>query len=284
MNCRGRNDPSKKPGLSTLPDLSCKDGNHSNRVQAGSQHSDVAFIFFFPSVLRLEALARLRRMAFISSALTDVGTTQSASQWQRRAKRLEYITLAWTGVELAGGLVAGVSASSISLLSFGAQSGIEVALSGLLLWRLAHQDSEREHTSESTALRWAGISFLAVAALTAFQAVASLIKFHSPFHSTLGLAVTCAALILMPVIAAAKRQAARKLGSDALHTDAKQNSFCAYQAAIVLAGLLLYRLFGWWWADAVAALILVPLMVYEGWSALQGQPCGCAVHTHPHHS
>ena len=223
-------------------------------------------------------------MALFSSALTQAGTVKSAIRWQRRAKRLEYLTLAWTGVELACGLAAGVRASNISLLSFGAQSGIELALSGVLLWRLSHQYTEREQTSEWTALRWAGISFLAVAALTAFQSIVSLTKFHSPSQTTLGLAVTCAALVVMPAIAAAKRKAAKNLGSAALRTDAKQNSFCAYQAAIVLSSLVLYRIFGWWWADAVAALSLVPLMIYEGVSALQGRGCGCAIHTHHHHS
>jgi divalent metal cation (Fe/Co/Zn/Cd) transporter len=196
-------------------------------------------------------------------------------QWQQRAKLLEYATLTWAAAELFGGLFSGVRATNITLLSFGVQSGIEFGLSTVMLWRLSHQHSEKKHTSEASALRWAGISFFALAILTSIGSVLSLAHRHSPSQTLLGTAVTCAAVVIMPTLALGKRIAAGHLQSAALRTDASQNSFCAYQAAIVLSGLLLYRLFGWWWSDALAALILVPFMVCEGMRALRGQPCGC---------
>jgi divalent metal cation (Fe/Co/Zn/Cd) transporter len=212
----------------------------------------------------------------------DSSRKSNRRRGKRRAQLLEYATIGWAATEFVGGVVLGVHAINISLLSFGTQSLIEVALSSVMLWRLSQENRERRLEAEARALRFAGIALLAIAALTTLEAAISVMQRHRPWQTPMGMLLAIAALLVMPALALGKRAAAASLGSRALQTDAIQNSFCAYQAGLVFIGLVLYRYFGWWWTDAVFALSLVPLMIRQGFGALRGELCSCAAHSHEH--
>ncbi|HWA83345.1 MAG TPA: cation transporter, partial [Fimbriimonadaceae bacterium] len=136
--------------------------------------------------------------------------------------------------------------------------------------------SHRLALSERNGLRLVGVCFLVLAASVAFDAVRALLQHERPHESTLGIAVAAISVVSMPFLAAAKRRISGKIESQAMRADARQTDFCAYLAAILLFGLLTYKLFGWWWADPVAALVMTPIMGWEGVQALRGHACGCA--------
>jgi divalent metal cation (Fe/Co/Zn/Cd) transporter len=119
------------------------------------------------------------------------------------------------------------------------------------------------------------VSFLLLAAYVAYEATHNLWKREAPEHSIPGIIIASASLVAMPLLARAKRNVARTLNSSALHADSRQTDLCAYLSAILLGGLLLNFLVGWWWADPVAGLIMVPIIVREGTEALKGDPCAC---------
>lgn len=187
-------------------------------------------------------------------------------------RRIEYVSLAWTSIEALTGVIAGVVAGSIALIGFGADSVIEVASSAILLWRLNHELGEQR---EQIALRLVGISFLMLAVYVGWEAVESLIKHQPPSVSYFGIAFSVLCLIVMPLLARAKRRIAARLDSRAMKADSKQSSICGYLAAILLCGLVLNALLGWWWADPVAALVMLPIIIKEGVEALRGETCGC---------
>jgi divalent metal cation (Fe/Co/Zn/Cd) transporter len=192
----------------------------------------------------------------------------------RRGLRLEYLTVGWNSLEALVAVVSGAIAGSIALMGFGLDSVIEVSSGAVLLWRLqADRDAESRERADRRALRLVGFSFLALSAYVMFEALKTLLRREAPDRSLLGIAVTVAALAVMPLLARAKRRVARSLGSSAMHADSRQTDFCAYLAAITLAGLLLNAALGWWWADPVAALLMIPLIAKEGSEALQGKTC-----------
>lgn len=151
-------------------------------------------------------------------------------------------------------------------------SVIEVASGGASLWRLnADIDPIRRERAERLALRMIGISFLALAAYVAVDAATSLWKRERPEASYIGIAIAALSLVVMPLLARAKRKVARGLSSRALAADATQTSLCTYLSVILLGGLALNAMLGWWWADPVAALAMVPIIGKEGVDALSGQ-------------
>lgn len=165
-------------------------------------------------------------------------------------------------------------AGSIALIGFGLDSVIEISSGAVLLWRLrAEADAERRESAERRAQRLVGTCFFALAAYVAFDSIKGLVLREAPKESLFGVGVALAALIAMPLLARAKRQVARQLNSGAMHADSRQSDFCAYLSAILLAGLLLNALLGWWWADPVAALVMVPLIAREGVAGVRGQRC-----------
>lgn len=189
----------------------------------------------------------------------------------QRGRRLEYLTLAWNSLEAVATIVAGLIAGSIALVGFGLDSVIECFSGGVLLWRLrAGEEGERR---EQVALRLVGMSFIALATYVAFDAISALAQRESPEKSWFGVAVAIASLIAMPLLARAKRRVASQLNSGALHADSRQTDICAYLSAILLGGLLLNALLHWWWADPVAALVMVPIIGREGVEALRGKTC-----------
>jgi divalent metal cation (Fe/Co/Zn/Cd) transporter len=200
----------------------------------------------------------------------------AATQALSRGRLLEYLTLGWNSLEAAGAIVTGLIAGSIALVGFGFDSVIECASGATLLWRL--RDGQAGERRERAALKLVGASFLLLAAYVAWGAVTSLVHREEPRESLFGIAVAAASLVAMPLLARAKRKVARELNSGAMQADSRQTSLCAWLSAILLAGLLLNATLGWWWADPVAALMMVPIIVREGWDGLRGKAC-CECHS-----
>jgi divalent metal cation (Fe/Co/Zn/Cd) transporter len=191
-----------------------------------------------------------------------------------RGRRLEYFTIAWNGFEAAVALVAGLLAGSIALVGFGLDSVIETISAGILLWRLRSEDDPlRRERTERTAHRLVGICFLALAVYVAAESLRALWTKARPERSIPGILIALAAVVVMPLLGRAKRRVAAQMGSGALHADSRQADFCAYLSAILLAGLLLHMVLGWWWADPVAALVMTPIIAREGVQGLRGQGC-----------
>lgn len=196
----------------------------------------------------------------------------------RRGRVLAYLTVGWNSIEALISIVAGVIAGSVALVGFGLDSVIETSSGAVMLWRLGRaneRDICARERSERIALRLVGISFLLLAAYVAGDASWSLYKREAPEQSALGIAITALSLVVMPILAHAKRKVARGLNSGALEADSRQTDICAYLSAIVLGGLLLNAALGWWWADPVAALAMVPIIAREGLEAVKGEDCGC---------
>ncbi len=198
-----------------------------------------------------------------------------------RGRRLEYFTIAWNGFEAVIALVSGILAGSIALVGFGLDSVIETISAGILLWRLrAEDDPLRRERTERTAHRMVGICFLLLATYVAVESLRALWTKAQPARSIPGILIAVAAVVVMPLLGRAKRRVAAQMGSRALHADSRQADFCAYLSAILLAGLLLHALLGWWWADPVAALVMTPIIAREGVQGLRGEGCDDGDCTH----
>ena len=187
----------------------------------------------------------------------------------RRGTRLTWATLGYNSLEAVLSVGAGIAAGSIALIAFGVDSVIELSSSIAALWRLradaAPVDRER---AERQALRFIGVCFLLLAAYVLVDALRTLFTRAAPEESPLGIAIAIGSLIVMPLLARAKRRVAAALDSGALRAEARQTELCTWLSAILLAGLLLNATVGWWWADPVAALAMVPLIGWEGIEAL----------------
>ena len=187
---------------------------------------------------------------------------------------LEYFTIAWNALEAIVALICGALAGSIALTGFGLDSLIEVSSGGVLLWRLqADSDETRREAVERRALKFVGVSLIALAVYVAGESITNLVRREAPERSLPGIALAIAALIVMPVLARAKRKVASAIASPALQADSRQTDICAYLAAILLLGLLLNAALGWWWADSIAGLMMAPLIAYEGVQGLRGKTC-----------
>lgn len=192
----------------------------------------------------------------------------------KRGRYLEYFTIGYNSLEGLIALGAGVVASSIALVGFGFDSLIEVTSGAVLLWRLyADVDEARRERVEAISLRVVGICFIVLALYVIQDSVWSLLKREAPDESLVGIILAAVSLVVMPLLVRAKRKVARGINSGALMADSKQTELCTYLSAILLGGLLLNALFGWWWADPVAALIMVPIIAKEGIEALRGETC-----------
>jgi cation diffusion facilitator family transporter len=193
----------------------------------------------------------------------------------RAGRRLEYFTLGCNLTEAAVAIGAGLFAGSIALIGFGIDSLIESLSGGILLWRL--QSSKSDENRERLAHRLVGISFFLLALYVGLEAGKSLMRGEEPETSVIGIGLSIVSLIVMPLLARAKRRVAAKLNSRALHADSRQTDICAYLSAILLGGLLLNALFGWWWADPIAALCMLPLIFREGMEAVRDRSsCHCS--------
>jgi divalent metal cation (Fe/Co/Zn/Cd) transporter len=194
----------------------------------------------------------------------------------QRGLRLNYLTIAYNSLEAIASLVAGILAGSVALVGFGVDSVIEVTASGAAQWRLrAHMDPARRERVERVAQHIIGWSFVALAVYVAYDSATSLWFRERPDRSVLGIVILTLSVIVMPVLARAKRRVAVAMGSGALAADATQTSLCAWLSAIALVGVGLNAVLGWWWADPVAALAMVPIIAREGVHGVRGEPtCG----------
>ncbi len=191
-----------------------------------------------------------------------------------RGRRLEYLTIAWNAFEAVVALASGLMAGSIALVGFGLDSVIETLSAGILLWRLrADLDIDARERAERIARRLVGACFLLLAAYVGIESVRALWVKAQPERSLPGILIAVAAVIVMPLLGRAKRRIAAGLGSRALQADSRQADFCAYLSAILLLGLILHALLGWWWADPAAALLMVPIIAREGVQGLRGESC-----------
>ena len=205
---------------------------------------------------------------------TEVVSQEAARRESvRRGRFLEYLTIGWNLLEGIISIGAGMFAGSIALVGFGFDSLIEVSSGAALLWRLHLDHPEKRERAEARALSLVGVSFLALAAYILYDAAKSLILREPPEASYLGIGISALSLIVMPLLARAKRRVASAIKSRAMQADSRQTDLCAYLSAITLGGLALNALVGWWWADPVAAFVMVPIIVKEGVEALRGEAC-----------
>lgn len=192
----------------------------------------------------------------------------------RRGRYLEYFTISYNSLEGLIAVAAGLLAGSVALVGFGFDSLIEVTSGSILLWRLhADLDEERRERIEGISLRLVGGCFMILAIYVTYDSAKSLIRREAPEESIIGIILAAVSVIVMPLLVRAKKRVARGINSGALMADSKQTELCTYLSAILLIGLLLNALLGWWWADPVAALIMVPIIVKEGLEGLRGETC-----------
>jgi divalent metal cation (Fe/Co/Zn/Cd) transporter len=190
----------------------------------------------------------------------------------RRGLWLNYLTIGYNTLEAIVSIAAGVVAGSIALVGFGADSVIEVTASAAAQWRLrADLNPIRRERVEHLTVRIIGGTFLALAVYVAYESISTLIRREEPEGSVIGIVVLALSVLVMPLLARAKRRVAAALGSSALTADARQTSLCAYLSVIALAGVALNTVAGWWWADPVAALAMVPIIAKEGVEGLRGE-------------
>jgi divalent metal cation (Fe/Co/Zn/Cd) transporter len=208
-----------------------------------------------------------------SSALTR-------DQAVRRARGLNRLTIGYNVVEGVIALAAGVVAGSISLIGFGLDSGVEVSTSLVLAWRLSRErDDGCRQDDDRRATRLIAVCFGALAVWVGYEAVGQLLAREGPDASPVGMVIAGLSLVLMPILARAKRRLGAPLGSQAVVSEARQTELCAWLSGVVLVGLAANAVLGWWWADPVAALGVAVIAGLEGvrsWraEALEDTCCG----------
>jgi cation diffusion facilitator family transporter len=210
-------------------------------------------------------------------AQTEVQSADpSARLW---AWWLTAATIAWNVIEAVVAIGGGVMAGSIALVGFGLDSVVEVSSALVIVWRLSRQgaDHTANERAERRAVRLIALSFFGIAAYVAVDSIAVLFGVREePRTSALGLAITALSLVVMPSLAFAKRRVAQRMGSVALKADAAETMLCTYLSAVVLLGLAANSVFGWWWMDPIAGLVVAALALKEGREAwTSGELCEC---------
>jgi len=189
---------------------------------------------------------------------------------QRRIRLLVGATITYNVIEAVVALAEGTRVSSSALIGFGLDSVVEISSAAAVAWQFSATDPE---TREKAALRFIAMSFFALAAYVVADAVRSLLGFGEARPSLIGIVLAAASLVIMPVLSFAQRSACRELGSRSAVADSKQTLLCTYLSAILLAGLVVNGLWGWSWADPIAALGIAAIAVREGLNAWRGDPC-----------
>jgi cation diffusion facilitator family transporter len=189
-----------------------------------------------------------------------------------RAVRLEYFTISWNVVEAVVAIGAGLLAGSVALVGFGVDSGIEVISAVGLLWRLRkagpYAEVSEESAAEKRALHIVAATFFLLAAYITYEAIDSLIEREEPLTSPVGIVLSVLSLAIMPGLAWAKQRTGQEMGSRALVADSKETWVCSYLSLALLVGVGLYAIAGWWWADPLAALAMLPVILWQGWETL----------------
>ena len=204
--------------------------------------------------------------------MTSLGVADSRETLVRRSVRLNVLTIAYNSLEGIVAIIAGALAGSIALAGFGLDSLIEVSASLTALWRLRHDfHPHQRERAERLSLRVIGALFAALAIYVAVDAARTLYRHQTPKESIAGIVIAALSVVVMPMLARAKHRVAFALGSGALAAESEQTSLCAYLSAILLGGLTLNAVAGWWWADPIAALVMVPIIAREGIEGLRGR-------------
>ncbi len=195
-------------------------------------------------------------------------TARRRQALHRRVRFIVAFTIAYNVIEAIVAIVAGTQASSAALIGFGLDSVIEVASATAVAWQFTRQDPERW---EKYTVRAIAVAFFALAAYVTLDAILSLTGVADVEHSSLGIGIAASSLVVMPALAWFEFRTGRELGSRSVQADAKQLLLCVYLSGAVLIGLLANTLFGWGWADSVAALVVAFLAVREGLEAWGGE-------------
>ena len=193
---------------------------------------------------------------------------------QRRIRLIVSATIGYNLVEAVVAITAGSIASSAALIGFGLDSVIEVLSAAAVAWQFTRRDPERW---ERRTLRVIALAFFALAAYVSVSSVFALAGQEQVQHSTLGIVITALSVVIMPFLSLAERRAGRELGSASAVADSKQTLMCTYLSAAVLVGLVANSLVGWWWADAIAGLVIAAFAIREGIEAWRGDACATSV-------
>lgn len=194
---------------------------------------------------------------------------------RRTARLLVALTLLYNSIEGVVAIVAGILAGSIALVGFGLDSAIEVSASAVVLIHLLRRNEYEDSDWEQRAAVFVGLTFLALAAYVGFEAVSNLIQRSKPDASYFGIAIACLSLAFMPLLARIKHDKAHQIGSRALEAESRETLVCSYLSAALLVGLGSNALMGWWWADPVAALVIVAFLAKEAWEAITRRELCC---------
>ena len=190
------------------------------------------------------------------------------------ANALLWLTIAWNVVEGVIAVSAGFAAGSVALVGFGLDSFIEVTAAVVLLWRLRLPvHDERVEQRERRAHQLVGATFVLLAGYVLAQTAYALSAGNEPESSTVGLVLAAASLIVMPTVGLTKRWNATRIGSSALVAESTETLICSYLSLALFIGLGANAAFGWWWADLLAALAMVPWIAKEGFEGLRGESC-----------
>lgn len=193
---------------------------------------------------------------------------------QRRIKLIVTATIAYNLIEAVVAITAGTVASSAALIGFGLDSTIEVLSAAAVAWQFTRRDPERW---EKGTLRVIAVAFFALAAYVTATSVLALVGQVDVQHSTVGIVLTALSVVIMPFLSLAERRAGHELGSATAVADSKQTLICTYLSAAVLVGLIVNSLLGWWWADAIAGLVIAAFAIREGIEAWRGDACATSV-------
>jgi cation diffusion facilitator family transporter len=204
--------------------------------------------------------------------VSAAATAARREQLHRRGVRLEWFTVAWNVVEGVVAIGAGLLTGSVSLIGFGADSFIEVISAVALLWRLRkagpNASAKERGDAERRALYLVATTFFLLAAYIAYEAGGALLSGEGPEDSTVGLVLSVVSLLVMPALAYGKQRTGQEMGSEALEADAAETWVCSYLSLALLVGVGLNAAFGWWWADPLGALAMLPVIVWQGWETL----------------
>ncbi len=206
--------------------------------------------------------------AAVAAAVSDADRIRLG----RRARLLAGASVSYNLVEGVIAIAAGLVAGSVALVGFGLDSAVEVSSGLIILWQFRHRLPE---SREQQALRLIAVSFFVLAAYVSVESVRALVSGSEPEASPVGIALAVASLVVMPFLAWAQRRTGKALHSNSVVADSKQTLLCTYMSAVLLVGLALNAVLGWWWADPLAGLIIAAIAVKEGREAWRGEGC-CA--------
>lgn len=195
---------------------------------------------------------------------TDVAAGRAALV--RRGRRLAWFTIVWNSFEGVGGIAAGIAAGSIALVGFGVDSYVEVFAGSVIIWRLSKErhGAQVSAAAERRAVRLIAATFLVLGVGVGVESLRRLAARDQPEESWFGIVLAAVSLVVMPVLARAKRRVGERLGSRAVTADATETVLCVWLSAILLVGLGANATMGWWWADPLAALGVAYVAGREG--------------------